>query len=63
MNKIRKIIPVILLSIFSIIFGAVTTPAFAEEIIPVNSIDDLKSQPGSYRLEADITLDSASGRL
>ena len=59
MNKIRKIIPVILLSIFSIIFGAVTTPAFAEEIIPVNSIDDLKSQPGSYRLEADIALDSA----
>ena len=59
MEKIRKIIPVILLSIFSIIFGAVTTTAYAEEIITVNSAGDLKGQPGSYRLEADITLTAA----
>ena len=54
----KKILALFLLA-FSIFFAALSTPVFADDIIPVNTANDLKGQAGHYRLDSDITLSSS----
>ncbi|MBP5634057.1 hypothetical protein J6X13_03975 [Candidatus Saccharibacteria bacterium] len=44
---------------FSIFFAALSTPVFADDIIPVNTASDLKGRAGHYRLDSDIALSSS----
>lgn len=54
----KKILALFLLA-FSIFFAALSTPVFADDIIPVNTASDLKGQAGHYRLDSDIALSSS----
>lgn len=53
----KKILALFLLA-FSIFFATLSTPVFADDIIPVNTASDLKGQAGHYRLDSDIALSS-----
>ena len=55
----KKKILVLFLLAFSILFAALSTPVFADDIIPVNTASDLKGQAGHYRLDSDIALSSS----
>ena len=54
----KKILALFMLA-FSIFFAALSTPVFADDIIPVNTASDLKGQAGHYRLDSDIALSSS----
>lgn len=54
----KKILALFLLA-FSIFFAALSTPVFADDIIPVNTASDLKGRAGHYRLDSDIALSSS----
>ena len=54
----KRILALFLLA-FSIFFAALSTPVFADDIIPVNTASDLKGQAGHYRLDSDIALSSS----